>query len=302
MPPLQPRRPPKSDGHKRLGEKLREIRERAGKSTREVAKQDGSLYASGHIANVEGGYATFPKSLLLAYSRLGGDYVLLVAEAERLRRSEAAGSNQPEPDDAALSSSLADPASPESLLRRGYAIDANEDTIHFGPDRVPVKSIHQVVIKPLLAAAKFVVCRYSYDDDRRPGVVTVDAISGCEIARLQESTSGVLDIVFAFDQQTLDHYGRCTLSWAVQYYTTIPADPTLIVGARTRVAHISKRVQFTGPALPSKIWWFRDTDPLRARVDPQVDQIIPLNSSAYYFHDFTDVETELCGLVWEWAK
>jgi len=266
-----------------------------------VAKPDGSFYASGHIANVEGGYATFPKSLLLAYSILGGDYVSLVAAAEKLSRYETRTSSQTDPDDDALRSGLADPTSLESLLRRGYAIDANEDTNYFGHNRAPIRSVHQVLIRPLLPTARFFVCRYGYDDDRRPGVLSIDTISGCEVARVQESQYGVLDIVLAFDQDNLDDLNRCTLSWVINYRTDVAASPQMIVGTKARIPRISKRAQFSEPALPSKIWWFRDTDPLRAHVDPKLAQIIPINSSAYYFHDFVDAETELCGLVWKWA-
>lgn len=293
---------PKSEAHKHLGEKLRAIRKRAGRSNREVTKIDGSFYTSGHIANVEGGYATFPKELLLAYSRLGGDYALLVAEAERLDRQERQLYSNSDPDEEALRGGLADPASPESLLRRGYAIDVNEDTAYFGPNREPVKALHQVTIRPLLATAKFFVCRYGYEEDQRPGVLSVDAIAGCEVARLQESAFGVLDIVLSFDQHNLDELGRCTLSWAIRYDTSVPAEPELIVGTKARIPHISKRAQFTAPALPSQMWWFRDTDPLRRHVDPQEEQVIPLNSSDYYFCDFVDVERELCGLAWRWAN
>jgi len=298
--PQQPRRIPKSDEHQRLGSKLRAIRERARKTTREVAKPDGSVYASSHIANVEGGYATFPKPLLLAYSRLGGDYVSLVADAERLLRREIRDSSQTNPDDYALKNGLIDPTSPESLLRRGYAIDVNEDTAHFGPNRVPIRVIHQATIRPLLQATRFFVCRYGYDDDLRPGVLSIDTISGCEVARLQESEYGVLDIVLEFNQGNLDDLGRCALSWMITYNTDEPATPDLKVGTRTLIPRISKRAQFTAPALPTKIWWFRDTDPLRAYVEPKPEQVIPLNSAAYYFRDFTNVEAELCGLAWKW--
>lgn len=297
----QPRRIPKSDGHQRLGSKLRAIRERAGKTTREVAKPDGSVYASGHIANVEGGYATFPKPLLLAYSRLGGDYASLVAAAERLPRYETRTSSRTDPDDDALTGGLADPASPEGLLRRGYAIDTNEDTAYFGPSRVPSRVIHLAAIRPLLPVARFFVCRYGYEDDPRPGVLSIDTISGCKVARVQESDYGVLDIVLEFDQDNLDDLGRCTLSWLVTYSTNKPTTPSLTAGTRTRVPRISKRAQFTEPALPMKIWWFRDTDPLRAYVEPRAEQVLPLNSAAYYFRDFADVEQELCGLAWKWA-
>lgn len=294
------RRIPKSEGHQRLGSKLRAIRERAKKTTREVPKSDGSFYASGHIANVEGGFTSFPKSLLLAYSMLGGDYVSLVVEAEKLPKRGSGRSSQTNPDEDALARGLADPASPESLLRRGYAIDANEDTAYFSPNRVPIKAIHQVVIRPLLSSAKLFVCRYGYDDDPRPGVLAVEAISGCEKVCVQESDYGVLDIVLEFDQGNLDNLGRCTLSWIVKYNTDMPATPDLKVGSRTRIPYISKRVQFAEPALPTKIWWFRDSDPLRAYVEPKPEQVISLNSAGYYFRDFVDVEGDLCGLAWNW--
>lgn len=297
----QPRRTPKSDAHQRFGAKLRTIRERAGRTTREVTKPNGSFYASGHIANVEGGFATFPKSLLLAYSLLGGDYVSLVAGAEKLPTHEPDSARQVNPDEDALARGFADPSSPENLLRRGYAIDANEDTVYFGPDRVPSKAIHQVTIRPLLPMARFFVCRYGYDDDQRKGVLSVDAISGCDIVQVQESDYGVLDFVLEFNQGNVDDLGRCTISWLITYSTDKPATPDLTVGTKARIPRISKRAQFAEPALPTEIWWFRDTDPLRAYVEPKAEQVIPLNSAAYYFCDFRDVEAELCGLAWKWA-
>jgi hypothetical protein len=65
---------------------------------------------------------------------------------------------------------------------------------------------------------------------------------------------------------------------------------------------VVQRVQFEPPALPEKLWWFHGTDPFQDSIPAPAEHVLPLNPTNFYFHEFHDIEREMCGLAWRWRE
>jgi transcriptional regulator with XRE-family HTH domain len=293
----QSRRKPLSEAYARLGSELKRIRKAANKTTREIQKPDGSWYQSGSISNVEGGYSQPSVDLIKAYARLGGRYVDLMTMLEQAKKPTRETSLPGDEFEEQLLNLHADPY----ILRRGYAVDLEEDTAYIGPRWAATRNVHTVSIRPLSPHTRYFVFRYGYDEDPRRGVALPQAGSGCEIALVEEDDDGTIYVVIEFMNERRDQFGRCNFSWAINIMSDAPADPLYAVHTRALMAHVVQRVQFEPPALPEKIWWFRGSDPFQETTQPSQRHIFDLNPTNFYFHEFYDVEREQCGLAWKWG-
>jgi hypothetical protein len=296
--PEQPRyqRKPLSEAYARLGAELSQIRSAAGKTTREVQKPDGTFYQSGSISNVEGGHTPPSVDMIKAYARLGGRYIDLMSMLEQAKTPVEVA---PPPIDEFGDELLNLHADPYTL-RRGYNVDLQDQTAHFGPNRAGLRNVYTVSIRPLSTIARYFVFRYGYEEDPRRGVASAQAGSGCEIAFVDEDDEGIIYVVIEFKNEARDRFGRCNFSWAINLETTAPAEPGYVVHTRARISEVVHRVQFEPPALPSRIWSFRGSDAFQDSVEPSPENILKLNPINYYFQHFYDVEREACGLGWKW--
>jgi hypothetical protein len=291
------KRQPLSQAYARLGAELRRVRETAGVTTRQVQKPDGSYYGSGSISNAEAGYSQPSIDMVKAYARLGGHYPDLIALLDSAKKGAGRRSSaQPDEFDEQLRNPKTDP----HLLRRGYALDLEENTAYIGPDRVPKRNVYRALIRPLSPMAQFFVFRYGHEPDPRRGVASVRPGAGCELAWLDENDDGTILAVLRFNTEERDELGRCSLSWVIEIDSDKPNEPSYEIHTRSLMAHIVTRIQFEPPAVPQKIWWFRGVDPFESRID-RPERVISLNPLHLYLHEFHDVEGESCGLGWNWA-
>lgn len=289
-------RRPLSDAYARLGRELSRVRQVAGKTTRDIQKPDGSFYQSGSISNVEGGYSQPSVDLIKAYARLGGRYVDLITLLDQARRPKAL---TPEPVDE-FDAQLLDPRTDPYALRRGYVIDLQEDTAYFGPNRQGSRNVHTVALRPLSPHARYFVLRYGYEEDPRRGVAMPQAGPGCDIALVEEDDEGTIYVVLDFKDAPRDPFDRAVFSWTIHIRSSSLADPVYAVHTNALIRQVIQRVQFESPALPAKLWWFRGTDPFQDTVPQPPEHLLPLNATNFYFHEFYDVEREMCGLAWRW--
>jgi hypothetical protein len=280
-----------------LGAELRRIREAAGKKTHEIPQGKGHSYTRGHVSNVEGGYTAPSEEFIRAYVGFGGRYDELMTLLDRAKRPQR--SSEDEMDVVELQ--LLDPRSNPYTLRRGYAVDLQEDIAHLDGNGVPVKNLYTAVVRPLSSNAKYFIFRYGHEEDKRRGVASVLAGSGCSIALLEEDDFGTIYVVLEFEPSKADDLGRCRLSWSIEVDSVVPTRPFDAVHTKSRMGHIIKRVQFTAPALPERVSWFRDVDPFAAQLDPSSEQLLELNPQNFYVHEFFNVENEACGLAWRWS-
>lgn len=299
MPGRPSTRVPKSQAAVVLGGRLRDIRQKAGKTTYEVQRLDGKTYGSGTISSIERGYAVPSSAVVAAYLRMGGnraEIMALLRQAQEAPTTHVAADDEFRDFEAALQDVHADP----DILRLGYDFEAVEDNEYFNANCVPERSIHKVSLHTRSPRARFFLFRFGYEYDLRPGVASVHAGAGCEVALLEESHAGVIYTVLEFDPTATDAFGLCTFSWAISVDSKNPSAPKAEVVSSRPIKHVAKQVSFDKSASPAEIWWFRGRDVSTFGLDPKPHQLLKTNAASYYFHDFYDLENELCGLAWKW--
>ncbi|KFU80773.1 hypothetical protein SAMN04489729_5514 [Amycolatopsis lurida] len=289
-------RQPLNSDYAALGSTLRQIRETAGKTTYEVPKGDGSYFKSGHVSNVEGGYTAPSENFIKAYVSFGGQYAELMGLLDRAKKPRPTGLQQNDIDELFL-----DPKSDPYLLRRGYAVDLQEDIVYVNKERVLYKLVYTVVVRPVVPTVRYFVFRYGYEDDPRRGVARISAGSGCSVAVTEESDDGTVFVVLEFDQAKADELGRCRFSWIVNVNSSIPISPEDSNYTKAPIAHVIRRIQFEAPESVHEIWWFRGADPFASKNKPKPEQQLEVNPAGFYVHEFLNVENEACGLSWRWS-
>lgn len=232
--------------------------------------------------------------------KLGGDYASLAAEAAKVHRL---GASREQIQNSTQQQDLDDPRLRPEILRYGYDIDSLEGTTYYSAGAYWTRATFEVAIRPVNDTAKYYAFQAGHSDDQRPGVMRIEEGQNCRLAYLDESDKGVLTAAIEFDPDDRDQMGRCIFSWTVHSSSTVPAVRTEeISGSKTYLRRLAWRVQFTEPAMPRKIWWFRDMSSLRTDLSPSQDRLLKLNTTGYYSREFLDVEDELCGLVWRWDR
>jgi hypothetical protein len=249
---------------------------------------------SSYVSEIENGHEIPSDRVLGIYVKLGGDRGQLMELAAKARRAslqvDAAA-------DGTLDKLLGDPHADPHVLRRGYEVGHTMDTAYIGPNWVVTKVTHQAVIRPTSPSTRFFVFRDVYEEDPRPGVTTITAASGCELAYHEVSPQGLLYGVLKITGRA-DEAGDHHLSWVIAVDSTQPTTPRVAAMALTPLAHTTQQVQFAEPALPTALWWFRDFDPNGFRKPPPQERLIPTNAAAWYSHDFYDLKKATAGIAW----
>ncbi|GAA4951876.1 hypothetical protein GCM10023224_40650 [Streptomonospora halophila] len=314
-PPREPGPPrdrvPVSEEHLRLGRLLREARQAAGATTRDVA-----YYSSGHISNVENGHVMPSSELVYFYvTEFGCDEHLArraLAEArevseERRRSQRMQQRNQHR---RALPLTLT-PDSPADSIRSGYEVRETEAFYRLD-ERGAISEVDVIrVISPLYPGVSLVSLTYNYHRDAEPGdpdrhtagVLDLQPGLGCRIAAMRETRFGYLSAVVRLGRE-LDPRKDETyaFSYRVKVDSDIPCQPFLRYKARPGRRRYALRVLFTPPALPRKVWWFRERDLFETERDEPAhpDNLFAENPSGFYFQNFSGVDEFHSGISWRW--
>ncbi|HJQ08039.1 MAG TPA: hypothetical protein VJ836_01000 [Candidatus Saccharimonadales bacterium] len=249
---------------------------------------------------MEGGYTQPSPELIKVYARLGGSYTDLMALLDKAKRTAQPAARTEFAQDDEFDRQLLDLRSEPLLLRRGYVVDLQEDTVHLDSNGAPNRNVYRTSVRPLSPNARYFVFRYGHENDPRRGVASAQAGAACEIELTEENDEGVVYVVINFGNGKLDEFGRYTFTWVINIASSEPSQPYYAVHTRSQIRHLITRVQFEPPALPNSMWWFRGTDPFENRMEPAVDHVLDLNPTNFYLREFYDVNTELCGLAWRW--
>lgn len=296
------KQPPKSDLHERLGLELRRIRLNAGKTTREIGS-----FSTTHVSRVENGLADCSEELIEEYVKLGGDRVRLMSMLDDLRRAvlekrrRQRQADVSEIDEAALNLTA---DSDFHELRRLYRTEEHDDHYMIGPDKATLRATHIIRLRPLTPTARYFVTMYGSGENNRTGVLSLSPGQGCTVARCDETSRGALHFVLDFKPENsgpTEALREFTFSIAFQDDAPMLVRPMLRNSTRSGIRRVVKRVQFTEPALPKRIWWFRAVELLETEAEPEPNQLLELNPSNFYFCEFTDLVDEYVGLAWEWA-
>lgn len=288
------RRPAMSEAHARLGAELRRIREQAHTTTRDLGN-----YSSGHISNVESGYVTPSKDLITLYARLGGDLPRLLTMLGDAR-DEGSKKRHPATEAGdALVSRLLNPDADMMELRQGFRIESYENSVLYGPDRIPQTVILTARIRPTVDQARYFAYRCTYEDDPRRGAMTVDTVAGCQLIRVHESDRGILDIVTDFRENSVrTEDGAYEVTLQSRVHSDRVVSPQLLLGFISPLPRCVATVKFDERSAPAKIWWMRSTVPYVN--EPEPHQVFEPNPAQHYSREFLDLKNEYCGVIWEW--
>jgi hypothetical protein len=251
--------------------------------------------SSGYISEIENGHRIPSKRAINIYVELGVNRRRLMDLVGKARQAEEQMDQLP--DDERFEDLLCDPLADPHVLRRGYIVDHTTDTTYIGPDWVVTRMMHHAVIRSTSSNTRYVVFRDVYEEDPRPDVMAIRAASNCDLAYHEVSPHGLLYGVLELTGEP-DDAGAHHLSWVVTIDSTVPTIPRAAAMAKTPLAHATQQVQFTEPALPTTLWWFRDFDPNGFRNPPTQDRLMPTNAAAWYSQDFYNLHEETCGIAW----
>lgn len=271
-----------------LGAALRAARVDAGITTRGFAG-----YSSGHVSQVENGKVLPSEDMVRAYIGVGGEPGRLLGLLDRARALRSAS------EDPVAANELSSPRSDPYLLRRGYTIESVHDVHSFGAERRLLSMTHRTVVHPVHERARFFPIRYSYQDDPRPGVATVEGAGGCVVAMVEEDAIGVVYAVLDFLQAPRDEVGAVEVAWEITVTSSVPSRPQVVAGTSTRLPVATVGVEFTAQS-PAEIWPFRGFDE-RAGLSKPGAAAVPLVDRRHH-QRFENLETEWWGLAWTWPS
>lgn len=296
---------PTLEARRRLGDELRQVRLAVRASTRQVPG-----WTTGHISSVETGRTQPSLDLIKTYVRaFGGDEVTLhalfdaavaeTAENNRFRNAQRPGHYPTsEPDEA---SGLPSP----STIRRSCVVETDDTTYSFNSKGIveEVRVAHTIRARP--PQVRFFYASHDYMADPRRGVLAVEAGSGCQLEKVEESGNGSIRIYLSLSK-VVDPEDRepHAFSYRVLVSSSVRTLPMLCrqPGSAT-VVHYTVRAQFRPPALPTEIWWFASETYAEAGSSQSDEHVFERDTTGYYFKDFYKlVNGWNYGLCWQWPE
>lgn len=143
---------------------------------------------------------------------------------------------------------------------------------------------------------------YGCHGDNRRGVVTLEPGFGCQLGEFRESNLGVHDGYFLLDKElSPDDAEPYTFSFRAQYHTDrVWADKPIISQPKTETRLKIMHLQFTPPALPSKVWWYDVATAVEIANDQPESHVLPYDPGGYYYHELHQlVIGRVYGMDWK---
>ncbi|HEV7658187.1 MAG TPA: hypothetical protein VGP36_26100 [Mycobacteriales bacterium] len=299
MPPAQAL----SDAHTRLGRSLRATRTRAGISTRQVPK--GQVYfSSGHISLVEAGATTPSPELIESYVAMPGSvsveiyalYEQMVAasrNAARRRRQGGEPAAGPPRDMTEVGG--------RQDVQRHYHVASTRAHYEFGPTGAIRDVVCEIALTANSPGVRMYYTGFNYPADQRPGVLSVEALSGAVVAAAQASPSGAIGAYFRLDRELApEDPAPHTVAFRVEVHSEVPAAPRLRYLATGGSEQLLLSAGFAAPAVPGSVWWFAVPDIVDAE-HPAPGQLVPRGEDGRFERRFERLVPSWCyGFAWAW--
>lgn len=292
-------REPMSEEHLRLGQMLRDHRQGANVTTREVQG-----YTTGHISNVENGHVTPSRELVELYiQRFDGDRGRLLDAFARMkagteqRRRDKRLAGKPAMETVPVITEESDFAD----IRAGYQIREYEAFYRVDESGV-IREMHAIrKIRANYPGISLSSARFNYPADSRAGVVTIHAGHGCTLARSESTNTGYTSAVLRLTRELnpADEHAHW-MSFSITVDSEVIALPVISYYARSLVTRYSIRMFFAESFQPRRIWRFRGMDRAVADARPRDHQLLGYNSAGFYHWDFHNLNAEYVGLAWSW--
>lgn len=297
-----------SEAHLRLGRALRQVRDSAGLTTRQIPKADPQqpFFSSAHISLVERGCAVPSQELIDAYIGIAGHYrqelLTLLAQATAASRLAASARRR------GLATEVADPppqqVSPELTrqdVQRHYAVVANAADYLF--DAIgAIRRVHcRAALRALSPNTSLCYAGFSYSTDARRGVLQLEPTDGVTLVACRESPTGAIQAFLQLDHPISPSDGEdYRLAFTVHVNTTERAMPRLRYHAADGSKELSLRAAFHQYHTPQQIWKFGGPDVVDAE-HPLEENIFPSATPAVYSNEFGGLVPNWCyGFAWLW--
>src|SRR5260370_30065428 len=306
--PSPKRSRPISDAHQRLGDPLRRIREQTQVSTRKVPQASGRYYSGGHISQVENGAVPPSPELVDAYANMAAQGTDR-AELRWLYRQMVDASKQAGLRRRGTAAKPASAGPPQQLAQISDRRDVQQHYVvvdydaHYAFDLGGV--IREVTCAVTLRAksprVRYYYSGFTYPTDIRPGVLTIEALSGCVVADTQESTSGA---VAAYLQLDRDLSPEDLQPWRLRFRVRVASDarsaPHLRYFADEGNEQLTLRADFSAESAPLLLRWFSARDLIDAE-HPVPGHDLTRQDFGGYIHRFEHLVPGWCyGFAWVW--
>ena len=289
-----------SDYHAALGRELRQLRVGAGKTLRNLGQ-----YGSGYLSSIENGFDKCSRKVVEYYlDTCGGDRARLMNlfdAADRYSAEQRQQQRDARHTEEAEQHELPPPSGDEA---KPYVI-VSEDAFYTLDDRgVMTDCKNTFTIRAIQPGVNGFMRTVTYEADKRPGVITVEARMGCKVTTLGESDTGAVKLFAEFDRalnpSDSDPY---SFSYATKVSSTQRAYPVVAYQTiTTRVQQSAAHVQFSNVMPPKSIWWFACPTLTEVSI-PRPERMFEVNESGYYFHRFDNIAPQwLYGIAWTWGE
>jgi hypothetical protein len=264
-------------------------------------------YSPGHISNVENGYVTPSLELVEMYVKMGGErshlralYELMRQESSRTRSERRHKERPGRLTPSAPPKSLEEIKSPEDVNTH-YVIEMLDCKYTFNGDGIVQEVRYVNTIRALSPGVQFFYLTNLYQADQRRGVLRAEAGAGCEVADSQESENGAIRTFFKLDKVLSPDDEAYAISNRIVVDSAIRTRPMLLHHGGSRDLAYILRAQFNAPSVPSKIWWFVETDSLDAQYNLQPEREFAVDADGYYSRSFGRLSKGLSyGFCWLW--
>ncbi len=194
------------------------------------------------------------------------------------------------------------PASVYDDIRRQYEIEDSEESYRFDARGVVAEFQKLVTIKAVQSDVRYFVGVRQYLAERRRGIFTLEAGTGCTVARRSETDAGVLDFVLELDQSLSPDDGSYSFTYKFIVEASVQTEPILRWESPGHVRRKAVRVQFTPPAFPQCIWIFRSSNFINTEVARASEKSLKPSPRHFYYYNFLDLHQEFYGLAWKWPE
>jgi hypothetical protein len=299
---------PISDAHARLGRALRQVRESAGLTTRQIPKADlrQPFFSSAHISLVERGCAVPSQELIDAYVGVAGRYrqelraqLAQATAASRLatnarRRGIANDAVDLPPQEVSLELTRQE-------VQRHYAVVANEAVYGFDGNGGICEVRCAVALRALSPNTSLCYAGFSYPADARRGVLTLEPKIGATLLECRESPTGAIQAFLQLNDSISPNDAEdYSIAFVLYVTSTQRALPRLRYHAANGNQQLSLRAEFQAPYVPQQIWRFGGPDVVDAE-HPLRENIFPSAATAGYGHLFDQLVPNWCyGFAWLW--
>ena len=289
-------REPISNAHRRLGKELKQARERANLTLRDLGD-----YSSGHLSNVEHGYVMPSAELLEYYStkaacnraRLSTLHEAAMVAGARRRGS---GGRRGVPIPQTVPATCRDPA----LIRNQYSLEHDEHTYFLDRHGVTRRVSRRLAMR---ARAKGVTLMHVAQllAEGESQHVQISPREGCLVAEMARTGSRLIEAYLLFGSADPTDRKPQYISYDMQIAGALSPSCRIDHQAMERGQHLTMRVLFEPRRYPKTVWWFEGGSYLATFRDADESNILPEDPDGAYTRDFdSPIRGWFYGLSWHW--